>query len=70
MLKKYPDAGFVSLFSLLSYEPIGIAIPGTDPLYINWTENFLKRVEGTGLMEELAVRWFGRPLDDDEEEAE
>lgn len=68
MLKKYPDAGFVSLFSLLSYEPIGIAIPGTDPLYINWTENFLKRVEGTGLMEELAVRWFGRPLDDDDEE--
>lgn len=67
MLKKYPDAGFVSLFSLLSYEPIGIAIPGTDPLYINWTENFLKRVEGTGLMEELAVRWFGRPLDDEEE---
>jgi ABC-type amino acid transport substrate-binding protein len=68
MLKKYPDAGFVSLFSLLSYEPIGIAIPGSDPLYINWTENFLKRVEGTGLLEELAVRWFGKPISGDETE--
>jgi polar amino acid transport system substrate-binding protein len=68
MLKKYPDAGFVSLFSLLSYEPIGIAIAGNDPLYINWTENFLKRVDGTGLLEELAVRWFGRPIDEEQEE--
>ena len=66
MLKKYPDAGFVSLFSLLSYEPIGIAIPGDDPLYINWTENFLQRVDGTGLLEELAIRWFGRPIDEEE----
>jgi ABC-type amino acid transport substrate-binding protein len=68
MQKKYPDAGFVSLFSLLSYEPIGIAIRGDDPLYINWTENFLARVDGTGLLEELAVRWFGRPIDEDESE--
>jgi polar amino acid transport system substrate-binding protein len=67
MLKKYPDAGFVSLLSLLSYEPIGIAIAGDDPLYINWTENFLKRVEGTGLLKELAVRWFGRPIEEDKE---
>jgi polar amino acid transport system substrate-binding protein len=67
MQKKYPDAGFVSMFSLLSYEPIGIAIPADDSLYLNWTENFLQRVEGTGFMEELAVRWFGRPISVDEE---
>ena len=67
MQKKYPDAGFVSVFSLLSYEPIGIAIPGDDSLYLNWTENFLLRVEGVGLLEELAVRWFGRPISGDDE---
>ena len=67
MQKKYPDAGFVSVFSLLSYEPIGIAIPGDDSLYLNWTENFLSRVEGIGLLEELAVRWFGRPISEDDE---
>lgn len=60
MLKRYPDAGFVSIFTLLSYEPIGIALPGTDPLFINWTENFLKRVEGVGVLEELSMRWFGK----------
>lgn len=60
ILKRYPDAGFVSLFSLLTYEPVGIALTGTDPLYINWTENFLTRLEGMGLLEELSLRWFGR----------
>jgi ABC-type amino acid transport substrate-binding protein len=60
VLKSHPDAGFVSLFSLLTYEPVGIALAGNDPLYINWTENFLTRVEGMGLLEELSMRWFDR----------
>ena len=60
ILKSHPDAGFISLFSLLTYEPVGIALAGNDPLYINWTENFLTRVEGMGLLEELSLRWFGR----------
>ena len=59
-LKDDPDAGYVTVFSLLSYEPIGIALPGNDPLFINWTENFLKRAEGVGLLEELSMRWFGK----------
>lgn len=60
MLERYPDAGFVSLFSLLSYEPIGIALPAGDSLYINWTENFLKRLAGMGAIDQLQVRWFGK----------
>jgi ABC-type amino acid transport substrate-binding protein len=67
MQKKYPDAGFVAVASLLSYEPIGIAIPADDSLYLNWTGNFLLRVEGTGFLEELAVRWFGTPISEDKE---
>ena len=59
-LKDNPDAGYVTVFSLLSYEPIGIALPGNDSLFINWTENFLKRAEGVGLLEELSMRWFGK----------
>jgi len=58
IMARNPDAGFSSLFSLLSYEPIGIALPGTDPLYINWTENFLSRLEGMGIMKELGERWL------------
>jgi polar amino acid transport system substrate-binding protein len=60
MLKRYPDSGFVSLFSLLSYEPIGIALPAGDSHYINWTENFLKRLEGIGALNEIKVHWFGK----------
>jgi polar amino acid transport system substrate-binding protein len=60
ILKTHPDAGFVSLFSLLTYEPVGIALAGNDPLFLNWTENFLGRVEAMGLLDELAMRWFGK----------
>jgi polar amino acid transport system substrate-binding protein len=60
MLQRYPDAGFVSLFSLLSYEPIGIALPAGDSQFINWTENFLSRLVGMGAMKQLQVRWFGK----------
>ena len=60
MLKQNPDAGFVSLFSLLTYEPIGIALPAGDAQFINWTENFLKRLDGTDTLKGLSQRWFGR----------
>jgi polar amino acid transport system substrate-binding protein len=59
ILQRHPDAGFVSLMSLLNYEPIGIAVPAQDTLFINWTENFLQRLQGVGLFEELSKRWFG-----------
>lgn len=58
-IKNNPDAGFVSVLSLLSYEPIGVAVPGNDPLFINWTGNFLERVTQTALLDVLAVKWFG-----------
>ena len=61
MIQSHPDAGFVTLFSLLSYEPIGIALPAGDSLYINWTENFLGRLAGMKAMEQLQARWFGNP---------
>jgi polar amino acid transport system substrate-binding protein len=59
ILKDNPEAGFVSLFSLLTYEPIGIALPANDPLFVNWTENFLQRLEGTGILDEIGKHWFG-----------
>lgn len=58
-LKAYPDAGFSSVFSRLTYEPIGIALPAGDAQFINWTENFLDRMDGTNGIEELGQRWFG-----------
>ena len=60
VLKANPDAGFVSVFSLLTYEPIGIALPAQDPLFVNWTENFLDRLQGTNGLKEFGTRWFGK----------
>jgi len=59
-LKNNPDAGFVSLFSLLTYEPIGIALPANDAQFINWTQNFLNRLDGTDTLEGLSKRWLGK----------
>jgi len=58
-LKNNPDAGFVTLFSLLTYEPIGIALPANDAQFINWTNNFLDRLDGTDTLKGLGKIWFG-----------
>lgn len=58
-LKSNPNAGFVSLFSLLTYEPIGIALPAGDAQFINWTQNFLTRLDGTDTLKGLSKQWLG-----------
>ena len=60
LIQANPDAGFVSVFSPLTYEPIGIALPAGDAHLINWMENFLDRMDGTKGLRELAARWFGK----------
>ncbi len=59
-LKANPNAGFVALVPMLSYEPIGIALPPNDAQFINLGENFVRQLESTGLLEGLGDRWFGR----------
>ena len=60
VMKRYPDSGFQSIVSLLTYEPIGIALPATDPLLMNLARNFIDRAENVGLIQGLAVKWFGQ----------
>lgn len=55
---RYPDKGLISLITPLTYEPIGIAMPANDPHLVNWVENFLNAVEGSGALNELGNRWF------------
>ena len=59
VMKRYPDSGFQSVVSLLTYEPIGMAIPANDPLFANLAENFLVRAESVGVMQALTLKWFG-----------
>jgi len=55
---RYPDRGLYALTSPLTYEPIGIAMPGNDALLVNWTQNWLREYEATGALEETKDRWF------------
>lgn len=57
---RYPEAGLLSIVTQLTYEPIGIAIPANDPLLINWTRNTLNNIEGSGILDELKLKWFTR----------
>jgi polar amino acid transport system substrate-binding protein len=60
VMKRFPDSGFQSVVSLLTYEPIGIALPSSDPLLLNLVENFIQRAENVGLMQGLGLKWFGQ----------
>jgi len=55
---RYPDAGLLSVVTQLTYEPIGIAIPANDPLLMNWTRNTLNNIEGSGILDDLKLKWF------------
>ena len=55
---RYPDAGLLSVVTQLTYEPIGIAMPPNDPLLVNWTQNTLNNIEGSGQLDELKLKWF------------
>ena len=57
---RYPDAGLLSVVTQLTYEPIGIGLPANDPLLINWTQNTLNNIEGSGILDELKLKWFAR----------
>jgi polar amino acid transport system substrate-binding protein len=52
-----PDQGLISIITPLNYEPIGIALPGNDPLMVNWMENFLTTLEESGVLALLKERW-------------
>ena len=59
VMKRYPDSGFESVLSLLTYEPIGIALSADDPLFVNLAQNFIQRAEYLGVIDALKVKWFG-----------
>jgi polar amino acid transport system substrate-binding protein len=55
---RYPEKGFLAVVAPLTYEPLAIALPGNDPHLINWVENFLKLIKGSGKLGVLEDRWF------------
>jgi len=55
---RYPEAGLLSVVTSLTYEPLGIALPASDPLLVNWTQNTLNSLKGSGILDELKLKWF------------
>jgi polar amino acid transport system substrate-binding protein len=55
---RHPDEGLLSIFTQLTYEAIGVAVPAGDPLLVNWVENFLGNHEGSGALEALKASWL------------
>jgi polar amino acid transport system substrate-binding protein len=55
---RYPDDGFATLDQPLTIEPMGVAMPPDDALFINMMENYLGALEGIGILELLEEKWF------------
>jgi polar amino acid transport system substrate-binding protein len=57
----YKDSGLVAGASPLSFEALGIALPPQDTLFINWTQNFIMNLQGSGDLQTLIDLWFKDP---------
>ncbi len=58
IISSNPDDNFISVFSNLTYEPIGIAVAPQNSHLVNYTQNFLIRANQVGLLKALATKWF------------
>ena len=54
---RYGDRGLIAGQAQLTFEPLGIAMP-EDTLLINWMENFVGMLNGSGQLKRLAKHWF------------
>ncbi len=55
---RYADKGLTTLKHPLNYEPIGIALAPTDPLLLNWAQNFVSYLINSGDLVVLREKWF------------
>ncbi len=55
---RYQDKGLTTLKSPLNYEPLGIALSPTDPLFLNWVQNFVTVLLNSGDLSVLQRKWF------------
>lgn len=58
---RYPDKGMVVLDRPLTIEPIGIALPYDDALFVNMMDNYIESLEATGILALMEEKWFENP---------
>jgi len=54
---RHQDKGLSAGKSPLTFEPLGIALE-EDTLLINWTQNFLSKLQGTGELKKMHNKWL------------
>ncbi len=57
---RYGDKGIIST-GAITFEPLGIAIPADDFLFVNWLENFIGTLKAGGELDALGDKWFKDP---------
>jgi len=55
---RYPDRGIAMFDKPLTFEPLGIAAAGDDPLFLNLLTNYLSIMSGSGTLKQLQNYWF------------
>lgn len=55
---RHPDAGLSALMTPFTTEPLGIALPPDDPLFVNLVQNYLTTLDNTGILVQLKAKWF------------
>ncbi len=63
---RHPEEELSMLISPFTVEPLGIALPAGDPLFVNLVQNYLDTLDDTGFLIQLKAKWFndGDWLDD------
>ncbi len=56
---RHPNKQYIASINPITYEPLGIAMPGDDPLLINLVTNYLNTMRSSGKLDLLKKRWFG-----------
>jgi len=54
---RYQDKGLISGGAPLTFEPLGIAM-AEDTLLINWVQNFMNLLQGSGQLKEMGEKWL------------
>jgi polar amino acid transport system substrate-binding protein len=55
---RFREKGLTTVTAPFTFEPIGVAMPDGDPLLVNWVQNFLVTLNGSGDLKKMTERWF------------
>ncbi len=55
---RYPEENLSMLITPFTVEPLGIALPPDDALFVNLVQNYLRTLENTGILVQLKARWL------------